>query len=336
MTVTKTPYLDGKLFAYSVTYDEALEDLYRDTIPIHHQYGVPANLSVVVSQIGQKRNLPGSSFHGMQHMSAAQLREMVANGWTVSSHSWSHAAITEANARQEVAHSREVLEQAVGVPVTAFIVPGSNASHPASVPVAKECGYLSVYTVTDDINLPGADLYALSRTFLMEEGFTPTFTAYDPYRWLHTARERGGWIVEYCHRATRDFVSRQKEISVDNLRRRLDRMWEVGGNDVWVAPPEPVVDYLLTSRHTTVTDVRQGQQGVSFQLEVKGLSPRVQRRELTLDVPLPRPAGQVMAVAGTAGATEGIPVARPNDRTARLTLTARDGLTVRVFCDPGG
>lgn len=284
LSVTKCPYPDGKLFAYSVTYDEALEDLYRETIPLHQEFGIPGHVSVVVGQMGQPRNLPGSSFHGMRHMDAGQLRELLSMGWTVGSHSWSHWVMAE-NPEQEVVRSREVLEEAIGVPVTAFIVPGDNNNHPAVYEVAKANGYLSVYTVTDGINTHDSDLYALNRSFFNEENFGPIWNQYDPWKWLHWAREQNGWIVEYTHRATREFLSRQKEISVESMRRRFERVRSFG-DAVWTAPPEHVADYLLCHRHTEVTAEEVGGT-VELHLKVSGLPERVQRRELTVEVEWP-------------------------------------------------
>jgi hypothetical protein len=324
-SVTKAPYLEGKRFAYSVTYDEALEDLFRETIPIHLEFGIPANLSVVVGQMGQPRNLPGSSFDGMRHMSVEQLREMLSLGWTVSSHSWSHSNMYE-NTYQEVVRSREVLEDALGVPITAFIVPGSNQNHPPVVPLAKEHGYLSVYTVTDGINTHESDLYALNRSFMNEEGFPPIFHQYDPYRWLHWAKEQYGWIVEYSHRATREFLSRQKEISVESLRRRFEKVLEVGGEEIWIAPPEAVVDYLLVHRHTRITNQRWEARWLRFSLTVEGLPERVQRRELTLIIDWPEAVSRA-TVRVDGGEFSSV---RVRDSAILLTLSVKDGLTIEV------
>jgi len=314
----------GRDFAYSVTYDEALEDLFRETIPIHQEFGVPGHLSVVVGQMGQVRNLPGSSFHGMRHMDAAQLREMMALGWTVGSHSWSHWVMAE-DPEREVLHSREVLEQAIGAPVTAFIVPGDNNNHPAVRAVAARYGYLSVYTVTDGINTADCDLLALNRSFMNEEGFGPIWHQYDPYKWLHWARETNGWIVEYTHRATREFLSRQKEISVESLRRRFARVHEVGGEGVWLTPPEPAADYILCRRHTSLTKVESVPGRVTFTLTVRGLPERVQRRELSVSLDLPPGAEVVSAAAGA----QPMPVA-VRGATALLDLPVQDGLPVEV------
>jgi hypothetical protein len=323
VAVEKAAYLGGRDFAYSVTYDEALEDLFRETIPIHQEFGVPGHLSVVVGQMGQPRNLPGSSFHGMRHMSASQLRDMLSLGWTVGSHSWSHGIMAQ-DPYQEVVRSREVLEQALGAPVTAFIVPGDNNNHPAVAPVAREHGYLSVYTVTDGINTHDSDLYALNRSFMNEEGFPPIFHQYDPYRWLHWARERGGWIVEYTHRATREFLSPMKEISVESLRRRFERVRAVGGEGVWLAPPEAVADYLLMYRHTEVTAREAAPGQLALTLAVRGLPERVQRRELTLAVAVPD--------AGVRAQCEGkeLALVPAGPGRVRLTVPVRDGLAITL------
>ena len=59
-------------------------------------------------------------------MSAEQIKELVAAGWEVGSHSRSHRNLTKlepAVQRAEVVEAREVLQEALGVPVLTFAYP---------------------------------------------------------------------------------------------------------------------------------------------------------------------------------------------------------------------
>jgi len=165
-----------------------------------------------------------------------------------------------------------------------------------------------------------------------EEGFGPIFQQYDPHKWLHWAKERHGWIVEYTHRATREFLSRPKEISVESLRRRFEKVHEVGKDAVWLAPPEAVADYILVHRHTEIAGVVAAPGQLRFALAVRGLPERVQRRELTIIASFPAPVVQPAVLA------EGEVVSGVESRGAEVlfTVTVRDGLSVDVSTGESG
>src|SRR5438094_7350908 len=142
------PWLGDRRWVYSITFDEALSDLRRFVIPILAQYGVPGHVEVVVGQLGQVRDLPGSSFHGYQHMGAAELRDLVARGWGVGNHSWSHKTVNAENADLELGRARTVLEEAIGQPVTVYCAPGSNANmNEGALEGCRRYGYLGAMSI---------------------------------------------------------------------------------------------------------------------------------------------------------------------------------------------
>ena len=143
-----------KDWVYSITYDEALADLSRFVIPIHEELGIPGHVEVVAGQIGEVRDCGASSFNGMRHMNAEELRALVEAGWGVGCHSWSHGMVME-DPDLELRRARETIEQAVGRPVTVYCSPGSNENLTPDV-LAKlpECAYLAGMSITDDINRP--------------------------------------------------------------------------------------------------------------------------------------------------------------------------------------
>jgi len=317
----------GKTFAYSITYDEGFDDLLKNTLPIHEEFGIPGHVSMVVSQIGQYRNLPGSSYDkNFRHMDCDQLRFLISKGWSVSSHSMTHGTMSE-NTYMEVVESRLQLEEMLGIPVTAFIVPGNNDNHPPVVPYARENGYLSVYTVTDGLNNYDSDFYALCRAALVEEGFAPFFTRYDHYHRLLEAREYGGWIVDYTHLSNPTVLCPQKEISQDGLKRRFEKIREIGGDEVWTAVPEEVVDYILTNKHTEIVELRKTDEKISFKLKDIGIPVRVQNRQLTFGCEMPvklrRPA---VIVNGKQKAD----VTKMYRNRLLFTLEVKDGMRVEI------
>jgi peptidoglycan/xylan/chitin deacetylase (PgdA/CDA1 family) len=158
----------GKQWVYSITFDEALSDLHRFAVPILESYGVPGHVEVVVGQLGQVRNLGGSSFDGFKHMDAAELRDLLARGWRVGIHSWSHKRVAAETAAVELGQAKAVLEAALDHPVTIYCAPGSNANmNPGALEGCRRYGYLGAMGITDALNRPDdADPLWLNRTFL--------------------------------------------------------------------------------------------------------------------------------------------------------------------------
>ncbi len=242
---------DGKRWVYSITYDEGCELLLEHALPVHRRYGVPGHVALVASQIGVPRNCPGSSYNGMMILSAEQLHALAREGWGVSCHSMTHAAITPENARYEAVESRRVMEDALGMPVMMFCVPGNNDSYPASLDVAEEAGYSAIMTIYDDVNTADTDLLRLHRCPLHTQYPPPFYSAFDAYRRLHQAIDCGGWVIDYCHCPTPGQpIHPHKDCTVEELDRRFETVLRVGGDDVWLAEPNEVVRYITEYRES--------------------------------------------------------------------------------------
>jgi len=238
---------DGKSWVYSITYDEGCAALLDYAVYIHRKYGVPGHVALLASQIGVPRNVPGSSYDGMMILSKKQIHDLAKEGWGVSCHSMTHAGITMKNADYEVAKSRKVLEDALEMPVTMFCVPGNNDSYPASHSVAKDAGYKAIMTIYDNINILDTDLFRLNRCPLHTEYPPPFYSVYDPYKRLHQAIDLNGWIIDYCHCPMPNKVIHPwKDCTIEELEQRFDTVLRVGGDDVWIAEPNEVVEYIIS------------------------------------------------------------------------------------------
>ena len=239
---------NGKRWVYSITYDEGCEALLAHALPIHRKHGIPGHVALVASQIGVPRDVPGSSYHGMMILSADQIRMLRAEGWGVSCHGMTHAAIAEESAEYEVVESRAVIEDALGIPVRMFCVPGSNESYPAARAVATQAGYTSILTIYDDVNTAETDLLRLCRCPLHTEYPPPFYSAFDPYKRLHQARDLGGWVIDYCHRPMPGKpIHPWKDCTTEQLEERFETVLRVGGDDVWLAEPNEVLDWLTAT-----------------------------------------------------------------------------------------
>ena len=240
---------NGKRWVYSITYDEGCADLLSHALPLHRRYGIPGHVALVASQLGVRRNVPGSSYNGLKILSAGQIRTLCREGWGVSCHSMTHAAITPENAGTEVRDSRKLLEQALDLKVTMFCVPGNNDSYPPARAIARRAGYTAILTIYDEVNPPDPDLMRLCRCPLHSEFPPPFYSKFDPYKRIHQAMDMGGWIIDYCHcPMPHQPIHPWKDCTTEELEARFDTVRRIGGDRVWLAEPNDVVECLLRRR----------------------------------------------------------------------------------------
>ncbi len=280
--ITPTTWKHGKEWAYTVTYDEALTELFDHTVPLHEELGIPGHVEVVVGQMGQVRQIGNSSYNGYHHMGADRLRELIDMGWGVGNHSWSHG-IVEENLDLEIRQAKQVLEEAIGQRVTVYTAPGSNANiTPAITAALQESGYLCALSVTDDINRPDADLWFLNRASNLHQAWTPLFSAFDPHHRLMQAQRESGWVIDYCHCPAPSIPHESKDLYIDEHRARLHAVVESGGDEVWIATAEEILDYIVCRRHLQIEPAASGQE--SYRLRLRDLPVPVASRQVTVDI----------------------------------------------------
>ncbi len=240
---------DGKKWVYSITYDEGCQELLKHALPVHRRYGVPGHVALLASQIGVARDVPGSSYHGMMILSREEIEMLGEEGWGVSNHGMTHAGINDENAEYEVVESRKVIEEALETSIPIFCVPNNNDTYPASKAVADKAGYTAIMTLYDHVNCIDTDLYRLGRVALHTEYPPPFYSVFDPYKRLHQAIDLGGWVIDYCHSpAPGKAIHPWKDCTTEELDKRFETVLRVGGDDVWLADPNEVVEYILETR----------------------------------------------------------------------------------------
>ncbi len=287
LTITPCTWKHGKRWAYSVTFDEALIELYDYTIPVHQELGIPGHVEVVVGHLGTVRKIGASSYNGYRHMSGPELRDLIAMGWGVGNHSWSHGDVA-ADLETEVRQAKKVLEEAIGARVVAYTAPGDNNNmKPVIIEALKEAGYLCALGVTDDVNSPDGDLWFLNRAANLHQGFGPLWAAFDPYHRLAQARSRSAWVIDYCHCPSPHIPHENKDVYIHEHRARLEALLEMGGSEVWMATVEEITDYILCRRQARIAAHRDGDGATVFDLSLEDVPEPVACRQLTLDITLP-------------------------------------------------
>ena len=279
---TICPWPGDKRWVYSITFDEALADLHRFAIPILERHDVPGHLEVVVGHIGNVRQIGQSSFNGYRHMNADELKEMIARGWGVGNHTWSHELIQPRDVDREIRRARGVLAEAVGEPITVYCSAGDNSNMSDHVlDACRASGYLGAMSLTDALNRPDdEDLLWMNRTFLHDQAYGPFFSEFDPFRNIAHARHDRGWLIDYLHCPFEVPVHRNKDCSADQLQRRIETIVSEGGDDLWLARVEDAMDYRYVRRHARIESVDDG-----WRVSTESLPEGVRRRSVTLRLP---------------------------------------------------
>lgn len=278
LEISKWKY--AKDWVYSITYDEALSELERFVIPVHEELGIPGHLEVVAGHIGRIRDLGQSSFNGLRHMDARELRRMKDMGWGIGNHSYSHERVMD-DPDRELRLAKQIIEDAVGSPVTVYTSPGNNDNlTPEVVEALKQYGYLAGMSITDDINLYDPDdLLWINRVPLHEKYWGVFDGAYDAYKRIHQAKENNGWIVDYCHCPLEEAIHPYKDCTAAHHRKRLETVIKEGGNGCWYADPDEVVDYRYMRKYTSIKQVDN--EPWRFVIDADDSAKNIQRKELT-------------------------------------------------------
>ena len=117
-----------------ITFDDGDISVYTTALPIMQAYGYTGVAYIVGNYMGTDG-----------YMSADQIKELVATGWEVGSHSRSHRDLTQldpAVQREEIVAAREVLQEQIGVPVDSFAYPFGIINN-AAVDFVHFAGYTS-------------------------------------------------------------------------------------------------------------------------------------------------------------------------------------------------
>ena len=153
----------------AMTFDDGTADFYSEALPVLAQYRLPATLYVNPSRVGKDG-----------FVNWDQLRDVLATGIQVGSHSLDHVslgALEMEEVRRQVHESRQILQDQLGSEVTSLAYPYGTLrdfSRRVKEEVGR-AGYRSACTSLNGVNREGADLLELRRT-KVEQGDDPIFS----------------------------------------------------------------------------------------------------------------------------------------------------------------
>lgn len=265
--VRKMPLFDGKRWAFSLTFDDAFQDAYTIAKPWLDRYGYRAGTAA----IGGCLSNPASCAERGSPMSEAQLRALAQAGWGIFNHSYSH---TSNPGPQEVELAQQILaERVLGYRPLVFTTPDTDVNYSLLV---RDRGAEAGIMLLQDVNHLGTvDRGA------MPMDVTSSPLPYYPYGtqgpMLHLSREDVGasdaqgrlkfqmrmdqahnasgnlWVSLHAHVvSTGDGVLYCEKMVAPALD-YLYHTYGAGGTDeVWVAPADEVLQYLVTRDFTSV------------------------------------------------------------------------------------
>jgi peptidoglycan/xylan/chitin deacetylase (PgdA/CDA1 family) len=165
----KTITNDGKVVG--ITFDDGYQNNLTYALPVLKQYGFSSTCYAVSGLAGQSNRWDADqSVSAKPLMTAAEMREWMAGGQEIGSHTQHHTdllAVDTQLARAEIFASKTELEAMTGVPCQHFCYPYGrfNASH---VAMAQEAGYESATTTKHGYVDSTFDAFELPRIGVMK------------------------------------------------------------------------------------------------------------------------------------------------------------------------
>ena len=144
----------GGLKSVALTFDDGYEDFYTTAYPILRQNDFTATIYIITAKVGTPN-----------YMTWEQLQELVKAGIEVGAHTVNHIDLATASRAQqefEIKQSKQILEEHLGIPVTAFCYPSGKYTA-TTEDLVRQAGFTTATTTQPGIVHPGADALTLPR-----------------------------------------------------------------------------------------------------------------------------------------------------------------------------
>lgn len=152
--------------AVHITFDDGFAGVLDHAAPLLAAKRVPATLFAVSDRLGGRNDwMAKRGFPERPLLTGAQLRQLETLGFTIGSHTRTHARLTELEAvtvRDEVEVSKAALEDALGKEVRYFAYPYGLVND-AVRGIVAEAGYKGACSTFPGFNRSGQDRYMLRR-----------------------------------------------------------------------------------------------------------------------------------------------------------------------------
>lgn len=167
-----------------LTFDDGLYNNREIVCPILRKYGMIATFFIPTAYIGENR-LPANhknlgTYHGVDMLAWHDLKDMAREGFEIGSHTHTHVLVRQLNheeAAHELAISKKIIEEKLGVPVRSFAYPRgrTTAFAPWTREVLQKCGYAAGCTMMEGCLSRKTDLLQLPRIGIDQTDTLQTF-----------------------------------------------------------------------------------------------------------------------------------------------------------------
>jgi peptidoglycan/xylan/chitin deacetylase (PgdA/CDA1 family) len=153
-----------------VTFDDGYRNVLQNALPILTRHRFTSIQFIVAGLIGTRNEW--DVVHGdvpEPLMDAAQIRDWLAAGQEIGSHSLTHrnlAKLGTADAREQIFASKKKLEDLFGVPVRHFCYPHGKWTTKVR-DLVREAGYTTACTTEFGVNTPATPRFELNRIFCL-------------------------------------------------------------------------------------------------------------------------------------------------------------------------
>lgn len=144
--------LPASTAAVAITFDDGLESVLSEAAPVLAEFNLPATLYVVSDAVGRTNAWRGRADPGIplqRTLSWDELGGLMAQGWTIGSHTRSHPRLTrlpDTQVHDELEGSAEMIHARLGTRPDSFAYPYGDLN--AAVTVAARRTYASCCTTT--------------------------------------------------------------------------------------------------------------------------------------------------------------------------------------------
>ncbi|MFB2562776.1 polysaccharide deacetylase family protein [Rhizobium sp. IMFF44] len=177
------PYIRGEKAGKvaAITFDDSYANVYENALPVLQEFGFTATNFVVANQIGGSNvwDVP-LGVAQTPCMSVEQLKHWHSLGHEVGSHTLDHVRLPQLpmeEARRQITHSRELLEDLLDEGVSSFCFPYGDET-PLDRVLAYEAGYSAATTTRRGRARPGDDPFGLPRATIRRND-----------SWLHVVKK---------------------------------------------------------------------------------------------------------------------------------------------------
>ncbi|NUO79484.1 polysaccharide deacetylase family protein [candidate division KSB1 bacterium] len=151
--------------AVVLTFDDGFRALMKHVLPVLERYGFVATVFPVAGYVGEQNRWDYNLFwRRMWHLDWNELRELLAAGWEVGSHSMRHAylpSLSRAELLHDLRQSKERLEQNLQIPIHHLSLPFGRGNLRV-LECALDAGYASVATLGQEFDLADSSLSGIS------------------------------------------------------------------------------------------------------------------------------------------------------------------------------